>query len=86
MADPEKPQTRVTSVLDDPSAQAIANVYADSFLTAAEQTGVEGGMSGALEEFTSFMDDVLKAHPAIPGSCSLRVSSSGMTNWGSSTG
>ena len=50
-------------MLEDPSAQAIANVYAESFLTAAEKTGAEGGMHGALEEFTSFMDDVLKAHP-----------------------
>ncbi len=63
MPDPERPKTRVTSVLDDPGAQAIANVYAESFLTAAEQTGVAGGMDGALEEFTSFMDDVLNAHP-----------------------
>jgi len=63
MVDPEKIQTRVSSVLEDPSAKAIANVYADSFLSAAEKAGVDGGMHGALEEFTSFLDDVLKVHP-----------------------
>ncbi len=63
MAEPEQIQTRVRSVLDDPSAQSIANVYADSFLTAAEAAGVEGGIFGALEEFTSFVDDVLKTQP-----------------------
>ncbi len=63
MADSEKLPTRVASVLEDPSAQAIANVYANSFLTASEKSGYEGGMHGALEEFTSFMDDVLNAHP-----------------------
>lgn len=63
MADPEQIKTRVPSVLEDPSAQAVANVYAESFLTAAEKAGIEGGTSGALEEFTSFVDDVLKVHP-----------------------
>lgn len=63
MAESGKLETRVRSVLDDPSALAIADVYADSFLTAAEKTGHEGGMQGALDEFTSFLDDVLKAHP-----------------------
>lgn len=63
MADSDKLETRVRSVLDDPSAVAIADVYANSFLTAAEKTGYEGGTQAALDEFTSFMDDVLKAHP-----------------------
>jgi hypothetical protein len=63
MADSEKLPTRVKSVLEDPSAIAIANVYAESFLSASEKAGIEGSTDGALEEFTSFMDDVLKAHP-----------------------
>jgi len=63
MADSEKLQTRVASVLEDPSAVAIANVYAESFLTAAEKAGVDGGIDGALEEFTSFVDDVVNPHP-----------------------
>lgn len=63
MADSDSIQTRVRSVLEDPSAMAIADVYANSFLTAAEKSGYEGGMQGAIEEFTSFLDDVLKAHP-----------------------
>jgi F-type H+-transporting ATPase subunit delta len=73
MAEPEAIQTRVRSVLEDPSAQVIANVYADSFLTAAEKASVEGGMHGALEEFTSFMDDVLKAHPQLREILSSRI-------------
>lgn len=63
MAEPEQVNTRMSSVLDDPSAQAIANVYAESFLNAAEKAGIDGGVHGALEEFTSFLNDVLKAHP-----------------------
>jgi F-type H+-transporting ATPase subunit delta len=57
MADVQE-QARVRSVLEDPSTQAIANVYATSFLNAA------GGQSGErVEEFTSFVDDVLNANP-----------------------
>ena len=63
MTDSEQLPERVSSVMEDPNAQAIANIYADSFLTAAENTGYEGGMQGALEEFTSFMDDVLNTNP-----------------------
>lgn len=63
MAEPEQIKARVSSVLEDPSTKAVASVYAESFLTAAEKAGVDGGMHGALEEFTSFMDDVLKVHP-----------------------
>ena len=58
MADAEKPQTRVPSVMQDPSAQAIARVYADAFLNAAGDQG-----ETALVELASFLDDVLKAHP-----------------------
>jgi F-type H+-transporting ATPase subunit delta len=59
MADKPQPQTRIKSVLEDPSAQAIARVYAGAFLAAAADAGVEA----ALEEFASFLEDVLAAHP-----------------------
>ena len=59
MADPEKLPTRVSSVLQDPSAQAVARVYANAFLDAAASVAVEP----ALEEFASFLDDVLQVHP-----------------------
>jgi F-type H+-transporting ATPase subunit delta len=55
----DKPQTRIKSVLEDPSAQAIARVYAEAFLSAAADAGIEE----ALEEFASFLDDVLAAYP-----------------------
>lgn len=57
MADVQE-NARVRSVLEDPSTQAIANVYATSFLDAA---GDQGG--DRLEEFTSFVNDVLNANP-----------------------
>lgn len=50
--------TRVPSVLDDPGSQAVAKVYADAFLDAARSAGVEG----ELEEFGSFMQDVLSSN------------------------
>jgi len=50
---------RLAHVLEDPSAKAIAHVYAKAFLDAAQTIGVEN----ALEEFTSFVDDVLNANP-----------------------
>ncbi len=54
MSDTPQLQSRVPSVLDDPSAQAVARVYADAFLQAAGDTSGE-----LLEEFTSLQDDVL---------------------------
>jgi len=55
MAEEEALQTRVPSVLEDPSAKAIARVYANAFLDAASS----GDVAGALEEFDSFLADVL---------------------------
>lgn len=49
---------RVKSVLDDPSTLAIVNVYAKAFLDAA---GAQAGEQ--IEEFTSFVTDVLDANP-----------------------
>ena len=53
MADvPEK--SRTDSGLEDPSTLAIARVYATAFLDAAGDNAADG-----LEEFASFLDDVL---------------------------
>lgn len=45
---------KVRSVLEDPSSQAIAQTYAASYLDAAGDKSTE-----AVEELTSFVDDVL---------------------------
>ena len=58
MADQEELQVRVASVLEDPSAKAIARVYANAFLDSAT-----GDAAGALEELDSFLDDVLAKNP-----------------------
>jgi F-type H+-transporting ATPase subunit delta len=59
MADNQTPKTRVQSVLEDPSARAIARVYAEAFLDALP----EGDAAGTLEEFQSFVDEVLVPNP-----------------------
>ncbi|MEW4489156.1 ATP synthase F1 subunit delta [Thalassoglobus sp. JC818] len=51
--------TRPSHVLEDPSAKAVAQVYATAFLNAAGQDK----QAELLEEFTSFHDDVLQANP-----------------------
>jgi F-type H+-transporting ATPase subunit delta len=53
-------QTRIPSVLEDPGAQSVAKVYAVALLDAAAK---EGGLDGALEEFGSFVQDVLAPNP-----------------------
>lgn len=58
MAEAEDIQARVRSVMEDPSLLAVARVYAEAFLNAF---GSEA--PAALEEFASFMDDVLAANP-----------------------
>jgi F-type H+-transporting ATPase subunit delta len=58
MADAEL-QTRVTHVLEDPSAKAVARVYALAYLDAARAAGEPA----PLEELTSFQDDVLAKNP-----------------------
>lgn len=45
--------------MEDPSAQAIARVYADAFLDAIPSSNVEA----ALEEYSSLLDDVLAKNP-----------------------
>jgi F-type H+-transporting ATPase subunit delta len=51
--------TRPSHVLEDPSAKAVARVYAIAFLDAAASTGAQG----PLEELTSLWDDVLVPNP-----------------------
>jgi F-type H+-transporting ATPase subunit delta len=54
----EAPQrTRPDHVLEDPSAKAVARIYAQAYLDAA------GANSAALDEFTSFVDEVLQKFP-----------------------
>ncbi|WP_437203553.1 ATP synthase F1 subunit delta [Planctomicrobium sp. SH664] len=55
----ETPKTRPSHVLEDPSAQAVARVYAIAYLDAAKSAAVEH----PLEELTSFHDDVLERNP-----------------------
>ncbi len=59
MARQQATQARVSSLMEDPSVQAIARIYADAFLDAASSTGVEA----ALEDLGSFVDDVLAKVP-----------------------
>lgn len=58
MADAAADPTRISSVMEDPSALAVADVYAEAFLNAAADNAAE-----LLEEFTSFNDDVLDGNP-----------------------
>ena len=55
-ADPN--QAHIASVMEDPSALAVAQVYAVAFLNA---TGDDADDS--IEELTSFVDDVLARNP-----------------------
>lgn len=55
----ETPATRIPSVLEDPSTRAVAKMYAEAFVDAAATVGVEN----VLEEFQSFLDDVLERNP-----------------------
>jgi F-type H+-transporting ATPase subunit delta len=48
----------MTSVMEDPSSQAVARTYADALLDAAGT-----GTDGVLEELGSFVDDVLDKLP-----------------------
>ncbi|MBQ18878.1 MAG: ATP synthase F1 subunit delta [Planctomycetaceae bacterium] len=59
MAEGERPVKRVHSVMEDPSARAVARVYATALLDASAGVGV----ASTLEELGSFLSDVLDAHP-----------------------
>ena len=58
MADQQAVATRIPTVMEDPRAEAIADVYANSLLDAAGGEAV-----GVLEEANSFVNDVLAANP-----------------------
>jgi F-type H+-transporting ATPase subunit delta len=55
----ENSSLAASHVLADPSARAVARVYAQAFLNAAGNVGV----ADPLEELTSFLDDVLRPNP-----------------------
>ena len=56
---PDANATTASHVLADPSAKAVARVYAQAYLDAAQSSGVEH----PLEDLTSFHDDVLQPNP-----------------------
>ncbi len=53
------PKAQVSSVLQDPSARAVATVYANAFLGAVG----DGDVAGQLEELGSFIEGVVDANP-----------------------
>jgi F-type H+-transporting ATPase subunit delta len=55
MAEHKPDPTRIGTVMEDPSAQAIARTYADALLDASKATGTDT----VLEELGSFVEDVL---------------------------
>ncbi len=59
MAGKSQIKTRIESVMEDPHLGAVARVYADAFLNAIPA----GGHDEALEEFRSFVEDVLGKQP-----------------------
>ena len=69
MADKTQIKTRIESVMEDPHTGAVARIYADAFLNAipasqAEMGGADKGQPDeALEEFRSFVEDVLNKQP-----------------------
>ncbi|HXY32638.1 MAG TPA: F0F1 ATP synthase subunit delta, partial [Planctomycetaceae bacterium] len=60
MADPNPQSAHVTSVMEDPSSQAVARTYADALLDAAGT-----GTDAALEDLGSFVEDVLDKLPQL---------------------
>jgi F-type H+-transporting ATPase subunit delta len=61
MSDSNPKPSRPRSVMEEPSAQAVARTYADAFLDASAATGTEA----ALEELGSFVEDVLEKLPEL---------------------
>ncbi len=55
----EQVPTQIDHVLDDPGAQAVASLYARSYLSSAEAGVVED----SVEELTSFVEEVLQRSP-----------------------
>ncbi|MGE3314105.1 MAG: ATP synthase F1 subunit delta [Planctomycetaceae bacterium] len=63
MVEPERPQTRVASVMEDPSAQAVARTYANALLASTPSAAKDE----TLEEFASFLSEVLDKNPEFSG-------------------
>jgi F-type H+-transporting ATPase subunit delta len=59
MSSEDLPNSRIPSVMEDPSTLAVAKMYAEAFVGAAQSVGVES----VLEEFDSFLSDVLERNP-----------------------
>jgi len=59
MASESQIKTRIESVMEDPHQGAVARIYADAFLNALPA----GDADAALEEFRSFLEDVLDKQP-----------------------
>ncbi len=59
MADKAQIKTRIESVMENPHQGAVARIYADAFLNAIPS----GQGDEALEEFRSFVEDVLHKQP-----------------------
>lgn len=56
MSTEDLPNSHIPSVMEDPSTLAVAKMYAEAFVGAAQSVGVEA----VLEEFESFLVDVLE--------------------------
>jgi F-type H+-transporting ATPase subunit delta len=52
-------KTRIESVMEDPHRGAVARIYADAYLNAVPPAELDA----ALEEFRSFVEDVLERQP-----------------------
>jgi len=59
MADKTQIKTRIESVMEDPHTGAVARIYADAFLNAVPTAQ----QAEALEEFRSFVEDLLDKQP-----------------------
>lgn len=59
MAGSDQLQAHIPSVMEDPGTRAVARMYAEAFVDAAANVGVDS----ALEEFDSFLVDVLSKQP-----------------------
>jgi len=59
MVDNAELQHRISSVMDDPGARALAHVYGEAYLNAIP----EGQVADYLEEFESFLSDVVEKFP-----------------------
>lgn len=55
MSTEDLPNNHIPSVMEDPSTLAVAKMYAEALVGASQTVGVDS----VLEEFTSFIDDVL---------------------------